>query len=187
VTVTVDAAGMLKIEPPDHELVSLIRRTYEGCLELLDNNDISSLLIAYTESLLAIALRERGGFYFLPPTKVEAFRAAARALKNTTGVTCYEVPAMRSDGAVQAILAGLTAEVAQKVAALTQVLDEGEAGERALHTKVESCKRAEAKVTAYEELLGQGLKHLKDQLETTRARLTEAALLAESIKAAAKS
>lgn len=184
VTVTVDAAGILKIEPFDHELAGLIRSKYQGCLELLDNNDISSLLISYTESLLAIALRERGGFYFLPPTKVDAFRKAARALKATTGVTCYEVPAMRSEGAVQAILAGLTSEVSQKVAELTAVLDEGEAGERALNTKVASCKKAEAKVTAYEELLGQGLQHLKNQLESTRARLTEAALLAESIKAA---
>lgn len=184
VTVTVDVTGTLKIEPAGHELAGILRDTYQGCLELLDNNDISSLLISYTESLLAIALRERGGFYFLPPNKIDAFRKAARALKLTTGVTCYEVPAMRSEGALQAILAGLTSEVSQKVAELTAVLDEGEAGERALNSKVVICKKAEAKVTAYEELLGQGLQHLKDQLESTRARLTEAALLAESIKTA---
>jgi hypothetical protein len=184
VTVTVDPTGQLKIEPPDHDLAGIIRSTYQGCTETLDNTDLSELLIGFTSSLLALALRERGGFYFLPPAKVETFRAAARALKRATGITCYEVPAMRSDGAVAAILAGITSEVLQKVGDLTATLDQGEAGERALQTKVKSCQRTEEKLTVYEELLGKSLDHLHQQLELTRARLTEAVLLAESIRKA---
>ena len=182
VTAKVDALGVLDIQPPDHPLAGSIRHEYWQATSYLSHGDLSGMLISFTESLLAVGLRGRGGFYFLPPDKVPTFRAAARALKAVSGVVCHEIPAMRSEGAVEAILSGVSAEIAQSCKEMEEKLDDKEIGERGLNSQINHCLKAEQKIAAYAKLLGTNLDHLTGEMEAIRARLTEAALLAASMK-----
>jgi hypothetical protein len=181
-TATVDDNGGLTIAPSWHDLAIELRAAYSRHRSTLTIPDISKMLIDYCDGLLAISLRERGGMYFVPPSAVPAYRDAARVLRAVSGHVCYEVPAMRSTEAVHAILDAVKREAAQGQAELEAILDAGDVGERGLRSKVQATEALEAKVAAYEDLLGTSLPAIHARLQDLRARLAEAAIVAAAEK-----
>ena len=185
VVATVDADGVLTIEPSDGLLADSIRASHALHLTNLVPSDISSLLVHFCESLDAVALRARGGFYFLPPASVEKFRVAAEVIRSVGAHVCYEIPALRTESAVQAILAAVEREASAEIAEFEDILTNVEAGPRALKTKAKQCDKVATKVAGYEALLGTSLVELQERLSGLRSRLAEAAILAQAEDAAA--
>ena len=185
VTATLDSVGMLKVEPAEGTLADLIRASYQAHLEQLVPSDISGLLVHLCDSLLAVALRARGGFYFLPPESVGKFQAAVCVLRSVSSHLCYEIPALKTESAVQAILAAVEREASAEIEEFEAVLTNTEAGPRALKTKVRQCSGVAEKVASYEKLLGLSLVERQERLSGLRSRLTEASLLASEAEAAA--
>lgn len=179
-TVQVDDGGILAFEPADHAQREKVTAGYIGHQITLSPNDISGMLLRFCEGHDSVPMRARGGFYFLPPAGVERFRRAAQALRQVSGHSLYEVPAMKSEQAVEAILAAIKHEAEAEAQAMVQILDSGEAGARSLRSQSRRCERAETKLARYEELLGQKLPELQSRLSTLRSRLTEAALVAST-------
>lgn len=184
VVATVDSVGKLKIEPAEGSLAESIQASYQRHLDNLVPSDISTLLVRFTESLDAVALRARGGFYFLPPAAVDRFRLAAQVIRSVGAHVCYEIPALRTESAVQAILAAVEREAAAEIEAFEAVLTNTEVGPRALTTQTKKCDRVATKVASYEALLGTSLVELQERLAGLRSRLAEATLLAQSQEAA---
>ena len=185
VVAIVDAVGQLKVEPAEGALADSIKASYQRHLDNLVPSDISSLLVHYCESLDAVALRARGGFYFLPPASVEKFRVAAQVIRSVGAHVCYEIPALRTESAVQAILAAVEREAAAEIEEFEAILTNTETGPRALKTKAKQCDRVASKVAGYETLLGTSLVELQERLSGLRSRLAEAAILAQAEDAAA--
>ena len=185
VVATVDDVGALKIEPADGPLAVAIQASYQRHLVNLVPSDISSLLVHFCESLDAVALRARGGFYFLPPASVDKFRLAAEVIRSVGDHVCYEIPALRTESAVQAILAAVEREASAEIEEFESILSNVEAGPRALKTKAKQCDRVASKVAGYEALLGTSLVELQERLSGLRSRLAEAAILAQAEDAAA--
>ena len=184
VTATIDSVGVLKVEPAKGTLADLIRASYQAHLEQFVPSDISVLLVDLCDSLLAVALRARGGFYFLPPDSVGKFQAAVCVLRSVSSHLCYEIPALKTESAVQAILAAVEREASAEIEEFEAILTNVEAGPRALKTKARKCSGVAEKVAAYEKLLGLSLVELQDRLSGLRSRLTEASLLASEAEAA---
>jgi hypothetical protein len=185
VVATVDGVGKIKVEPSTGTLADSIAASYQRHLDNLVPSDISTLLVRFTESLDAVALRARGGFYFLPPVAVDKFRLAAQVIRSVGAHVCYEIPALRTESAVQAILAAVEREAADEIEAFEAVLSNTEAGPRALKTQSKKCDRVATKVAGYEALLGTSLVELQERLSGLRSRLAEATLLAQAQDAAA--
>jgi hypothetical protein len=185
VVATIDSVGMLKVEPAAGTLAESIKASYQRHLDNLVPSDISTLLVRFTESLDAVALRARGGFYFLPPAAVDRFRVAAQVIRSVGAHVCYEIPALRTESAVQAILAAVEREAAAEIAEFETVLTNTESGPRALKTQSKKCDRVATKVASYEALLGTSLVELQERLAGLRSRLAEATLLAQAQDAAA--
>lgn len=193
VVATVDSAGQLKVElvnatsvqSASGALADSIKASYQRHLDNLVPSDISTLLVRFTESLDAVALRARGGFYFLPPAAVDKFRLAAQVIRSVGAHVCYEIPALRTESAVQAILAAVEREAAAEIEAFEAVLTNAEVGTRALKTQTKKCDRVATKVASYEALLGTSLAELQERLAGLRSRLAEATLLAQAQDSAA--
>ena len=185
VVATVDTLGQLKVEPPEGALADTIKASYQRHLDNLVPSDISGLLVRFCESLDAVALRARGGFYFLPPASVDKFRIAAQVVRSVGAHVCYEIPALRTESAVQAILAAVEREASAEIEEFESILANVEAGPRALKTKARQCDRVACKVANYEALLGASLAELQERLSGLRSRLAEAAILAQTEDAAA--
>jgi hypothetical protein len=185
ITAQLDPGGELKLTPPEHSLASRVRAAYEIQAKQLLAIDISGMLLHLMDALKAVSLRQCGGFYFVPPDGVDVYRLAAEVVRSCTCCVCYEIPAMRSDSAVRAILAAIEHEALLEADSLEKVLDDGEAGPRRLRTKAAHCEAVEAKIASYEALLGTAMTALHEKLQRLRSGLTEAAMAAETAAEAA--
>lgn len=156
-----------------------IRQGYELMLNHLQPEDVSVWLCSVVDKMEAVSLRPRGGIYFIPRHHMASWRALAGALKTTSGHQLFEVPAMATDEAVEAILASLTREADVAASAFEAAIEES-LGERALNNRVEGCKSLQQKVRTYEALLGTNLDTLRERLVVLEGQLAAAALACHS-------
>jgi hypothetical protein len=91
----------------------------------------------------------------------------------------YELPALRSAEAVEAIMDAVLGEAKKVEEELTDDLAAGKFGARGLRNRVDRCEAAITKLGTYEELLGQNLASIKETFESLRANLVAAVLVAE--------
>lgn len=134
---------------------------------------LSNVLVPKLE---AIKLRDTGGVYFIPRQHVETLRKWVEILRSISGHVVYEVPALQSDEAVEAILAALMAEADHEIGAMETELDTEELGKRAVKTREAKCEALRAKLETYAELLGVSMSQTNERIEGVQAALVEAAM-----------
>jgi hypothetical protein len=176
----VDSAGRVVVEPAGHPWESRIREGYEAAFEELLN--VSGWLSRLTKQVAAVGLRDTGGIYFVPRTSVELWQKMTEAISKSSGHRFFEVPALQSDSAVEAILDAVSREAEAEVAAMEADLADPEngLGARAYKSRMGRCEAAAFKVASYEALLGRSLEGLQKRLEDLRYGLGAAALKAEA-------
>lgn len=164
--------------PAGQEAANAMQMAFARYRGLLVTTDVSAW-ISHTlvPAARAVRLRKSGGIYFVPLDHVDAFRSWVGALRSASDHVVYEVPALKSDEAVEAILAALVAEADQELTAMEGELDTTEMGKRALKVRERRCDRMREKVETYEALLGQRMGDLQGRLEGLRASLVEAAFV----------
>lgn len=165
------------------QAVQAVRAQFEAARATLTLRDASTWLSQLIRTTEATPLRDTGGVYFVPRSHVETYRRYAAAIRTATAHTLYEVPALRSEEAVEAILVAVTTEVSTALAGMETEMDTAELGERALRTRQQKCERLRSKVVLYEELLGKSMGELTQGLEGLNASIT-AAILAASAESA---
>jgi hypothetical protein len=144
----------------------------------LTHNDVSFWLARLVQNVDSIRLRDSGGVYFIPRNRLDEWRTFVAAIRAASSHVIYEVPALRSDEAVAAIIDSLTREAEEEAKGIETELDQGELGGRAIKSRAARCQAMSQKVSAYEELLGQSLDVLRERLEHLQASIAMAALSA---------
>ncbi len=169
----------LVIEPETHPLATTIRAAYDAMETAIPSEVIGSWLSMKITTLLgAVALRDSGGVYFVPQDKVNTLTHIGQALSAVTGHRVFQIPAMKSEDAVEAILSAITAEAENAASKLETATDDQTLGKRALRGKVAACDKLREKIEAYETLLGRAMPEIQERVETLRSALTIAATLA---------
>lgn len=171
-------SGVLTFEPADHELRAKIVASYDRHLTTLSAEDISKWLCSLIRTLHAVTLRESGGIYFILHDQVTRWHTMVRAIRTAANHTLFEIPAMRSEDAVEAVIAAVQAEAEQVASTLETELDIAELSPGALRTRQSKVQATAAKVSKYERFLGVSLAELQLRLRGLNANLAEAALLA---------
>jgi len=161
------------------ELRRTVWKAFQEEQQKVSAHDLSTWLVRRVEDVGAVRLREGGGVYFVPDTRVEDWRTVADVFEEVSASTIYEIPAMRSSRAVSAILDALVAEAQQEAAKMNGELDQAALGERAITSRQESCKALISKVRDYEKLLDTKIESLHTTLSVLQARLIEASMVAE--------
>jgi hypothetical protein len=181
-----DANDDVVVDPPDHALAKEIKATFERLLREYDHHLIGRWLRDMSRAHRAVCLRETGGVFFVPRDQVESIKRYFAALHTASACRVYEVPAMRSEEAVEAVMDAVAREAEQEAAEMEKALSEMELGERALQGRAARCQQMIEHVESYEELLGRGLDKLKKRIEDLKANAVAAALsaAAEDEKAA---
>lgn len=157
-----------------------IWKAFQEELQKVDAHDLSSWLVRRVEAVGAVRLREGGGVYFVPETRVSEWRMIVSVLEDATESSIYEIPAMRSSRATSAILDALISETQQEVARMTSELDSDALGNRAIAARQQSCSALISKVSEYEKLLGTKVETLHTNLSVLQARLIEASMVSDS-------
>lgn len=159
----------------------VVRAAYSDLVEKLNQGAtgawLSDLVRRYTN---AVALRDTGGIYFVPSTHVERWQQVSRALATSGAHVVYDVPSLRTDSAVEAILAAVEQEAQTLAEQLSADVDNAALGQRALTTREAACRAAREKVAAYEGLLGRGLDAMQQRLVALESAIVARRLAAEA-------
>lgn len=174
--VKLDAVCRLVVEPADHPLVPVLREAYNRHLDECEPADIGSWLVYLVGKVDGVPLRDTGGVYFIPSSRVAEWDRMTAAVRAASQHVVLGVPAMHSDQAVASILDAIEVEAGEEARKMEVELTEGKIGETARKNRISRCEAVEAKVARYEELLGCKLTKLTARLEELRADLCVATL-----------
>ena len=178
-TVSLDAEKHILMDGDQTGALKLVA-AYERARITVTTDDMSGWLSGLMRRLLAVALRERGGIYFIPKQNLQKFNAITEAIMSVSIFQFYKIPSLRCDDAVEAILAAITAEAEKTISDVTTDIIGGTLGARALETRRVCCQNMRGKVAAYESLLGRAMVDIQKGLEGLDANIAMAALAGES-------
>lgn len=172
-------AGQLEIEPENCEpaLRDEVTTRYKLHLTHLTREDMSQWLVWLAGHVGATALRESGGFYFVPPAGLATWRTISKVIEDSSQYEMQEIPAGRSLSVAKAVLAGLAGEMKTACDEMERDLLSGEHGERALGARVKRCAALIEKIEDYEPVVGRTLNEIRNSVEAIQARLAAAALV----------
>src|SRR5581483_2410390 len=127
---------------------------------------------------------DTGGVYFIPQQCVEKYRQMVNAIGAAADHSLFEVPALKSDEAVEAILDAVLREADSECTNMETELDAGALKKRALRARVGKCEALREKVETYEKLLGKSMPKVQERIENLKASVVEAELSVQGEEAA---
>jgi len=169
--------GALNLTGSDRFL-ELLAAEYGTQRGVIASQDIGSWLCRKLQALDAVSLRPTGGFYFLPQPSVGKWEKLTRALKKVSKHSVFSLPAMKSAGAVEAILQAITNDTETACEKIGEEIPT--AGKRALEARQKTTEELLARASKYESLLGMKLEGLREVLNKTRQAVATAMLMASS-------
>ena len=153
-------------------------------LRTIHHHDLSSWMVTSLRRANAVSLRESGGLYFLPAGfGLNEWRAMGEVLAEATHCRVFEIPAMASKMAAQAVLDALTREVREYVEGIDEQL--GKVGSRALATRKTELAAYVGKLSVFEGVIGEKLEGLRAQIAAVEGKVAHAALAAMGAQAVA--
>lgn len=139
---------------------------------IVESVDVSSWLTKLLDKhLSSVALRESGGFYFVPRQSVETWGKIKRALGAVSAYKLAEIPAMRSTETVAAVLDAVRRESDVALSEMENELNLGTLGNRGNANRIKACDVLKAKVVGFEKLLGLKLAEVVARIDALRGKL----------------
>ena len=173
----VDGVKSVDVMPRTAEDVELAQQiaelipTFKG---LMTATDVSAWLLRMLgEYVHAVSLRERGGFYFVPRDEVKSWKKVVRILSEVSDHKLFEIPALQSDDAVEAILMAFRKEVEEQMERLEEYLG-GTVSTRGLNAWERDLGKLRLKTDQYAKLLGVALPDLSEKAVTLVGALNAA-------------
>ncbi len=157
-----------------------IRDAYSAVRDVLAPADIGTWLCDRLVGLGAVALRDRGGVYFVPQPVCGAWDKVVKALSACSKHRIHTIPAMRSADAVQAIIAAVTEDTKAVCSKIADEIADSDLGPRALKNREAQASTLLERLGQYESLLGTRLDELRAAIDETRQAVATAALVAAS-------
>jgi hypothetical protein len=165
-------------------LIERIKSATERQKGILSANDMSWWLVYVAKQLHAVSLRDRGGVYFVPRDVLPVWRKITRTLSEETAHKIFEIPAVKTDEAVEAILTAVRSFVAGKFKEAEEYLAGG-VSTRGLNALERSLDETHDYVDHYVGLLGTALPDLIDKLENVKGAMVAARIAHKESEATA--
>jgi len=131
--------------------------------------------------LNATPLRSKGGFYFVPSDRVDTWRSIAHIARSVGQNVIYEIPAMRTESAIEAVLAQVKADAERQLEALADYL-RGEVSTKGLNACERKAVRIREKIQNYVRTLGVALPELINWCEQITGAVQAAHLIRNAEK-----
>ena len=150
---------------------------YSKARGVLATTDIGNWLCDTLTTLGGVPLRDRGGVYFVPQDRVATWERVTTALQACSLHKVHRVPAMRSQDAVEAILAAVTADTRKACQTIAEDIGSATLGKRALETRENQTADLLERLDRYEGLLGTRLDELRTAIDETRSAVAVARMM----------
>jgi hypothetical protein len=160
-----------EVKEKAREVGAKVRADFNAIREQIASVDVSVWLVKFVGGLGGVALRESGGFYFVPKAHAETLAKVARALAASSTHTVYEIPVMQGSKTVRAVLDGLRIEVASAIKTVESELTDSMLGARAVRNRTDEVDALVTKVRGYAKLFGVSLDDVCDRLAALAVKL----------------
>lgn len=180
----------LVFKPENYARTEQLLKDFRANQKVLAQTDVGTWMSQkITQDLTMLTLRDTGGIYFVPRNKMERLAQIKQALEKATDNVVFQIPSLKSDEAVEALLDALVREAeaeAQSIEKQLEALDDDSVddkdklGARALRSRAAKCDRMTDKVEMFEQILDTRLDALRERMETLQAASVEAAIRLES-------
>ena len=165
----IDNQGKLVIAPWDHELAAPLKAAYDAALTSWSTKTLSywfgSDLIK--RQLCGVALRERGGTFYIPPMYVTAIKLVKECLEATSDHSVYLIPMIQAGDAVKLVLDSVVREAKAFTDETSETLA-NDPGKRALSTQTRKCDEMLDKLRTYAKMAGSTVDVLRASIEDLR-------------------
>lgn len=163
----------------DDDVANSVIESFERLRRELQATDLSAWMVRRAKALSAIALRDTGGIYFVPEPSAEAWSVFADVVAEVSASRVYELPALKTERAVEALMDAVLAEASEEAAKLEEAIDALDAAPsaRAVKAKAAKCEAIATKLELYEDLLGRRVGDVGERLARLEARIVEASLV----------
>lgn len=136
---------------------------------------VGKSLVGILASLGGVAMRPSGGVYWIPTESIKAWQELAEAIEECGRANqIYVVHTIMDEGTVRAVRDALVTEITGAAAGISEAIQEGKLGERALETKKREACDLRKRVHRFAEFLGEW----QENLETIVDSAEQAALFA---------
>lgn len=171
--VWVDKLGRFQTDRADSDLSRAVEVEYPRQLAEVSAADVSSWLVRMAAYVTAVSLRDAGGVYFIPRGTLPTWRGMVHAIRAASSHAVFEIPAMRGEECVAAVLDALNAECDEEVKRMEAEITAATGGlsKRGIATREAHLDRLRGKVEGYCTLLGARQEELVARLEAVRASL----------------
>ena len=147
---------------------------YNGCVT---SEKMGSCLSSIVRHLGGVAVRPRGGVYWLSDSALPKFQEVAEVIEQLApGSQVFRVRTCADEQTVRLVSSSLAHEVQTEASRIQEKLSEGSLGERAIESCQKRLKELRNKVESYEGILEQDLETLRDRLNTVYMAQVEAEL-----------
>jgi len=157
-----------------------VNAAYHQHFGRITSGQMGGVLVRVLQKLGATRLRPTGGVYWLPGSRLGEWEAAMEGVEYAADggkATCYVIRHQLDAASVRAVRDGLVTEVNTEVARLTEEIQSGDLGERAIKSRKQEAAQLRNKVAEYERILGVGLEQLRKALDEVEQTNAVAALL----------
>ncbi len=162
------------------EVYDAVQDAFDKALHEVATEDLSPYLARKVMAFDAVALRDTGGFYFIPRARMAGWQAVVGALRRCSREHMIaSVPALAGDEAALAVLDAIHVEVSRLCESIYTEIEEAVLGPRGLRTRAERAQAAAEKLAAYRQLLGERVDGLAERVDTLKASITAAVLVAD--------
>ena len=165
-------------------------------------SDVSSWLVKLcSKRIQALSLRDRGGMYYIHPSKMYMWSKVATAVQDSgpqedvplreiadvhsTGpltrplFRVHSIPTMSSEGAVGAVMDGLIDEVVKRAKDIQKAIHDGQ-GKRGLSARSRECEALLEKLNVFDDMLGDRHRLLKSEMHGVKSKVAYATLALEA-------
>lgn len=139
-----------------------------------DGSDVGGLLVDRIRGLGGVAVRDRGGVYFVPREGMATVRKLQRALRAATGTVVHVVPTLRTEDMAALVVESLASHVETFCHKVREDLPK--MGDRARESRQGALSGLLSTVERYEKLLDTSLTSVREQIAQVNDALVRTVL-----------
>lgn len=182
-TARVDS-GRITIEsnmPVDHALLDQVDDAFRQSRQVCPAHRVATGMVHAIEAAGGIPLRPQGAIYYLPPHSVPEFKKLAEAIEAASitprGTCVYLMKTPTDANTARAVLDALVIEATAEVEKISEDVQMGDLGKRALEGREKRAMGMLSKLESYEQLFGLKLDEVRESINTVRVAAATSAML----------
>tara|TARA_Y100000310_G_C20632482_1_gene789372 strand:- start:716 stop:1648 length:933 start_codon:yes stop_codon:yes gene_type:complete len=156
----------------------VLRPSYAAAMNHVEGAAVGRSLVNIVDHLDGLTLKDAGGVYWVPSEAVPMIMALREGLEDTVAIDVLEnKPTVE---AIDAFRRALTREIETEVQGISEDINSGDLGERALENRAERARELITKISSYEGILGTTLETLRDSVDVPKQAAATALAMIES-------